>query len=165
MTSGELELPDQPTTDELLEALTRLELEGTVQATESSVSSEWWARVGGWLSAIVYSLSGATALLAFVALHDPGGVASTTLGVTSLFLALSLAATLGLRPGAAGEAATARQEASQRHVEIVRRFRRTEARLMEPASAWRRFDALSELLAAIKAGRLDATVNYTAGDS
>ena len=148
-------LQEQSRTD-VFEALAGLELEAAVQATQSNVASEWWSRVGGWLSAIVYSLSGATALLAFVALHDTGQVASITLGVTALFLALSLAATLGLRPGAAVEVAMTREEASRRYIEIVRRFRRTEARLMDPAIAWQRFDAFAEILAGIKAGRLDA---------
>jgi hypothetical protein len=163
--SDEIALREQSRTDELFEALAGLEREAAVQATESSVTSEWWDHAGSWLSAIVYSLSGATALLAFVALHDAGQVASITLGVTALFLALSLAATLGLRPGAAGEAATARQEASRRYMEIVRRFRRTEARLMEPAAAWQRFDALAEMLTAIKAGRLDAANIHPTGGS
>jgi hypothetical protein len=151
--------------EELFDALSALELEAAVDAAAASTTSDWWGRVGGWLSAIVFSLSGATALLAFVTLHEAGEVASVTLGVTALFLTLALAATLGLRPGAAGAAATTRYEASRRFMETVRRFRRTEARFMESKDAWQRYDALADIMTSIKSGRLNAQDINSVGGS
>lgn len=146
----------QPEIEELIDALAELELEAAVDAARYSAASEWWGRVGGWLSAVVFSLSGATALLAFVRLHEEGPVANTTLGVTALFLTLALAATLGLRSGSAGTAAATRHDTSRRYVEVVRRFRRTEARLLSLTDAWKRYDALASMLASIKLGQLGA---------
>jgi len=154
--SGQFGLYEPPSQiDELFDAICDLELEAAVFAAESGKAAQWWAQIGGWLSAVVFALSGATGLLAFVALHDSGDVASTTLGTTALFLTLALAATLKLKPGATSTAELARQEITRRYIEALRRFRRTEARAIKLADAWERFDAFAQMLIAIKGGRLD----------
>jgi hypothetical protein len=153
-----------PQVEELVDALFDLELEAALDATESGIAAEWWAWVGQWLSAVVFALAGATTLLAFVTLRVSDPITSTTLGVSALFLAFALGATLWSRPGAAGAAASTRHEVSRRYMETVRRFRRTEARFLNAKDAWQRYDALASILASIKAGRLGVSDIDTSGE-